>query len=258
MILFLTAILGLLAGSLASALADRLVDGRNWLSARSTCDSCQKKLTFKDLVPIFSWLAFSGHCRHCQKPIGKHYPLIELLGAGLFLLFYWQTPLAWQGVEALWLLAWGPILAIFLILLLADWRHLILPTGAIIVLFWLVLGIGLIEAGLGSDPAGQVLTIGLNLWAGGGLFWLIYQISPRLIGFGDVRLGAVLGLIIGSWWLTFLAISLAAWLGILTYLPFFKKSKKVSQQKIPFGPSLIIASLIIILWPISFDQLFIF
>jgi leader peptidase (prepilin peptidase)/N-methyltransferase len=54
----------------------------NWISDRSRCTACNHVLGVPDLVPVFSWLALRGKCRHCGTRIPARYPLIEL-GFGL-------------------------------------------------------------------------------------------------------------------------------------------------------------------------------
>ncbi len=75
---------GLCLGSFMTALVYRLPRGLNWTTDRSRCPSCGHALGVPDLVPVFSWLALRGRCRHCRTPIPARYPLIEL-GVGAVL-----------------------------------------------------------------------------------------------------------------------------------------------------------------------------
>jgi len=88
--------------------------------ARSFCPQCKEQLSWKDNIPLLSWIALRGKCRHCAASISAQYPLVELLSVliwGLsFLLLPWAQALA---------------LSIFLTLLLLatiiDWKHMIIP-----------------------------------------------------------------------------------------------------------------------------------
>jgi prepilin signal peptidase PulO-like enzyme (type II secretory pathway) len=82
----------------------------------------------------------------------------------------------------------------------------------------------------------------------GGLFWLLFQVSDgRWIGGGDVKLGFLLGLLVGSPLAAFLVIFIASLLGTLFTLPFLVTRKLSIASKIAFGPFLIIAGIAVFL-----------
>jgi leader peptidase (prepilin peptidase)/N-methyltransferase len=70
--------LGASLGSFGTVLAHRLPRGESIVHPRSHCPSCNATLGVRDLVPIFSYLAFRGRCRRCGIKIGIQYLLIEL------------------------------------------------------------------------------------------------------------------------------------------------------------------------------------
>ena len=74
--------LGLIFGSFALVLADRMKQKRDWVGGRSACEFCKHTLYMHDLVPLFSWLSTGGKCRYCKKKLSFSYPLTEL-GLGL-------------------------------------------------------------------------------------------------------------------------------------------------------------------------------
>ena len=51
---------------------------------RSHCPHCKHQLRWYENIPLFSWLALRGKCRHCGAPISLQYPLVELLTMLLF------------------------------------------------------------------------------------------------------------------------------------------------------------------------------
>ena len=78
-------VIGLALGSFTTCVVYRIPRGlsiwRNDKSSaayRSFCPQCKAPLTILDLVPVFSWLALRGRCRHCGHPIGVSYLLIEI------------------------------------------------------------------------------------------------------------------------------------------------------------------------------------
>jgi leader peptidase (prepilin peptidase)/N-methyltransferase len=107
-------------GSLAGSLALRLPAAENVVMARSICPQCRAKLRWHELIPLVSWLAARGRCRHCGAAIGAFYPAIELAALVVAL----SAVLAFAGVELLLACGLGWTL---LALGLADWRSLILP-----------------------------------------------------------------------------------------------------------------------------------
>jgi leader peptidase (prepilin peptidase) / N-methyltransferase len=89
-------IFGLVLGSFTTCIIYRLPRGLSiWKSEtgshRSMCPACHHILTARELVPVVSWVLQKGRCRHCGKPMGGHYPIIEtcvlILVMGLFAVF---------------------------------------------------------------------------------------------------------------------------------------------------------------------------
>ena len=81
---FIVFIFGLTLGSFLNCLIYRFEVGENFLRGRSYCPHCKHILSWKDLIPVFSFIILKGKCRYCKKPISWQYPLIELTTAILF------------------------------------------------------------------------------------------------------------------------------------------------------------------------------
>ncbi len=82
-------LLGGCVGSFLNVVIYRLARGLSVATpARSFCPGCAASIAWYDNVPIASYLALRGRCRHCQMPISPRYPLIEGLTVLLFLLAY--------------------------------------------------------------------------------------------------------------------------------------------------------------------------
>lgn len=60
------------------------------LTGRSKCDSCNRKLAWFELVPVFSWIFLGGRCRKCKKFIPLLYPASEVFLGVLFVVFYFS------------------------------------------------------------------------------------------------------------------------------------------------------------------------
>src|SRR5262249_36858379 len=74
---------GLVFGSFVTALSYRLPRGESIARGRSKCPACGHVLTAADLVPVLSWVANRGGCRHCGAKGPWRYPAIEVVTASL-------------------------------------------------------------------------------------------------------------------------------------------------------------------------------
>lgn len=73
------------AGSFMGVLIRRLPVGAAVAASRSACPQCGARLTPLDLVPLVSFLALRGRCRHCRQPIGLFHPAVELAATAIAL-----------------------------------------------------------------------------------------------------------------------------------------------------------------------------
>ena len=110
-------------GSFLTTVAYRLPVGAPIAMARSACPACGATLSPLSLVPVISWIAQRGRCRHCQDPISPAYPLIEI---SALIVAFWTV---WTMNSAPgWLLAASCGLGWTLLTLChIDGRHFILP-----------------------------------------------------------------------------------------------------------------------------------
>lgn len=270
MIIAILIVLGLCLGSFVNALVWRLheqakLEGkktskkqRDALSiakGRSMCPHCKHELAAKDLVPAVSWLLLRGKCRYCNKPIPDT-PLPELITPVLFLISYFSWPYSLQhtpggGIEASIVLFcfWLLFLTGFVALALYDLRWFLLPNR---IVFPLV-GLAFIEVILSSTVYhGGWQTIIGAFWGvaiASGIFYVLFQVSDgKWIGGGDVKLGIVIGLIVGGPSRAFLLLFVASLLGTLVALPFLLTGRMKRTSKLPFGPFLLGATVLVVLW----------
>jgi len=226
----LCALLGLAIGSFLNVVIYRVPKGLSIVSPRSACPSCGTPIAERDNIPVVSWLLLRGRCRHCHEPIGLRYPLVELACAALF-----AGTAARFGYD--WALpAYLVLFAGLLALSVIDVETLLLPKKIVWVLSVLVAALFLLAAGM----TGQWH----DLWVGAAcgaawfvLFFLMNLASPRLLGFGDVRLAPVLGLALG--WLGvrtvvlgFLAANL---IGAVVGIALILAHRMDRKQQMPYG-----------------------
>lgn len=213
---------------------------------RSRCLHCGYTLKWYDLIPLVSWLSLKGRCRSCHTPIGRFEPLIELGMAVLFVVSYLLWPYSMDtgfGVAALvtWLIA----CVVLVIAFAYDSKWFLLPDSTTVIL----VGLGVASVVFGILQTG-------DLWGGvvnalgavavlSGLYLFLYLVSKgRWIGFGDVKLGLALGLLLGDWQLAILALFLANFIGCLIVIPFMAAGKVTRTTQVPFGPLLIAGTVI--------------
>lgn len=242
-------IFGLAFGSFSLATAWRIRKKKNFTTDTSECEHCHHKLAPKDLVPLFSWLMLRGRCRYCNKKISRLLPVAELTGGMFFAVSYAFWPDA-LGSTAQYMRAglWVCALVLLLILFFYDLQWYLLPNK----LMYPLWGVAVIDAGMQlviAPNSATIWGISLAVAIASGLFYVFYLISDGAwIGFGDVRLGFAMGLLLGSPWLAGLALFTASLLGILASLPGMVLGKKSLKSKVPFGPLLILGLIVARLW----------
>ena len=233
------ALLGLFVGSFLNVCIDRLPRGQSIIHPRSYCAACNRKLGNLDLIPVFSYLWLRGRCRYCQAHIPIRLPIVEGMTGLLFALLYWYINSKFGlGLELGISLIYASLLtAIFVIdlenQLVLD--KIIYPGMALAFafsFFWPELGV------ISSLEGGA---IGLAAMA---LPFIIYR---RGMGMGDVKLGALVGLMSG-YPLVFVALLLAVISGglVAAILLAFKIKKR--SDPIPFAPFLATSAMVTLLW----------
>ncbi len=237
-------IIGLMTGSFALALADRLHAKKDWVRDRSRCDACKRVLSPIDLVPVLSWLAFKGRCRTCKVRLSPAYPLVELLVGVMYAVSFVFWPIELSSVASIsQFIVWLIALVIMATLLVYDLRWYLLPFKlvnpliALSAVFWLLAlptRDGAVWPQLVELLAAMTVTYGL--------FWFMHTYSKgKWLGGGDVRLAIAIGFFTGSIVSAWLAVFAASVVGLLSGVPVLLRTKKGkrSKLKIPFGPSLL-------------------
>ena len=242
-------VLGLLFGSFVNALVWRLKNKRDWVHERSECVHCGHRLAVLDLVPVVSWLVLRGRCRYCGKAISLQYPLVEIMVSSFFVWSFLCWPSGFTGIGILQFCTWLILLVILSALIVYDIRYMLLPNklvlaAGLVTVIWVIA-----KAVIVKQSITPIVDSVLGLLSFGGLFYLMFQISKgKWIGGGDVKLGFVLGAWLANPLLSLLAIYTASILGLLL-TPIMTKSKRLSMKsKIPFGPMLILGTIIATLY----------
>lgn len=243
--------LGASVGSFANVIIARVLSEKPWWEGRSSCDFCSKKIPFYQLIPVFSFLILRGKSGCCNKKLDISHLVVEILFGGLFVWWYWLgfaffelVGVPWSILQPVfWLLAGSLLLG----LLIADWRHLILPDILIFSLSILTLmyRVALVAGGQYQwvDFGWSVLSMGLGVL----LFYALWFVTKgRALGFGDVKLLIPLGLLLGAtrFWIS---LWLSVILGAVVGLGLLLAGRAELGKPIPFGPFLIGGAIISLL-----------
>jgi len=245
-------VLGLCFGSFALATAWRIKKNKDFVRDTSECEHCKHKLAAKDLVPLLSWLSLGGKCRYCRKRLSPLMPLAELLGGVLFAASYAFWPYSLNsGLYVARFALWCIALILLLILFLYDAQWYTLP-NKIMYPLWAVSTAYFVTFFI-KDPSLTLLAkLAGAVAIAAGIFYLIYAYAEwtkkQLIGFGDVRLGVAIGLLVWQPLHAGLVLFIASLLGIVVSIPSLIKGKKKLTSTLPFGPLLIIATVIVVLF----------
>ncbi len=262
MIIVALILLGLCAGSFVNALIYRLHEQRraktrqskkelSIVSGRSICPHCRHELAVKDLVPVFSWLSLRGKCRYCHKKIDDN-PLIELTTPLLFVFSYIYWPFVFNAEGNTLLVFWLLFLVGFVALTVYDLKWMILPDKITYPLFGLAILQLVLNVAFFHGGWDAVLAAGWGILLLSGLFYGLFQLSKgQWIGGGDVKLGIILGMLVGGPSHALLVLFLASLIGTLLALPLMITGRTKISSRIPFGPMLLIATFIVYLFGAS-------
>jgi leader peptidase (prepilin peptidase)/N-methyltransferase len=252
----LSLMFGLIIGSFLNVCIYRWPRDLSVVRPRSHCPSCEKMIAWYDNVPLVSYLLLRGKCRHCGARIPWRYPLVELMTGVLFFVT---------------VLALGPTLAalrdccfgaMLIGLIFADLEERILPDeftigGTVVgVVFSIFVAVPDFTAQavlwlLGMDLSGRTQSIAesvfgaalpaLLLWGGG---WIFEKVRHKEgLGFGDVKLMAMIGAFLGLRGAlgTLVLGSLAG--SVFGYGYILLTKKDASTYELPFGTFLGLAAL---------------
>jgi len=233
--MFLLFLIGIFVGSFLNVIINRLPRKETIIKGRSHCESCKKELAWYDLIPLLSFMLLRGKCRYCNKQLSLYYPIIEFSTGILFVLVYAFVNFQFSifNFQSI-----SQFLIFYSLIFIEDLEFGIIPDKVIFPAVILSLFYFLIV-----NP--QSLFINLISAIGTCAFFLILFLitKGKGMGFGDVKLAFLLGLILG-----FPKIILALYLAFLTgafvgiILILWKKKKSI-REAIPFGPFLIAGAL---------------
>jgi leader peptidase (prepilin peptidase)/N-methyltransferase len=244
-------ILGGLWGSFANVCIYRLPLDKGVVSGRSYCPKCKKQITWKDNIPIISYFLLNGKCRKCKKPISSQYALVEFLSILFFIIIYFL-----YGITLTTLLLMVLSLS-FIIIFFIDLKHFIIPNE----ITFSMMVLGFIKS---FDPnLNSIFPNYINSLIGGllgyGIIWSIIYFYKQVrkkegMGLGDAKLFGVIGFWFGWLAIPFI-IFLSSVIALLSVVPSLLKNSRTMSSQIPFGPYIILGTLIYLFFENSFKSL---
>ena len=238
-------VFGSIWGSFANVCIYRLPANKNVATGRSCCPNCNNLIKWYDNIPIVSFLFLQGVCRNCSKKINTQYLLVELISGFSFAICYY-----FFGISITTLLFF--ILTIcFVIIFFIDLKHFIIPNELTFPLMF----IGFVKSFYPNLDT-EIFPNFINSLIGGVLgytvIWTIIFLYKKLknkegMGLGDAKLLSAIGFWFG-WASVPLIIFFSSLIALVYVSPtLINKTKNLSTQ-IPFGPYLVIGTIVYIIF----------
>ncbi|WP_186429414.1 A24 family peptidase [Clostridium sp. BSD9I1] len=230
-------IFGTIIGSFLNVCIYRMPKNQSIAYPPSHCTNCNNNLKPYDLIPILSYILLKGRCRYCREKVSERYPIIEFLTGILYVLVYVKYGIAIDAIKYIIMVS----ILIVIGMIDLDTTNIYFKTtlvGFIVAVTFLA-----IHAYRGL-PVMNYIYGGI---IGGGTLALIILITKGGMGWGDAEICFVCGLFLGLE-LTLLMLFLSFVIGSVIGLALIALKKKTRKDYVPFGPFIVLASIITILW----------
>jgi leader peptidase (prepilin peptidase) / N-methyltransferase len=220
---------GLALGSFLNVVAARVPRRTSIVKPASACMDCGTPISWRDNIPLLSWVLLRGRCRHCGSRISPLYPAVELATALLVAACVLDFGLSGRMVVAAF------FCAVLVAVTATDLTHRIIPNRIVV-----PAAVVILAAQTALEPSPQ-WTLGA-LGASGFLFLAVLA-YPAGMGMGDVKLALVMGAALGK------TVPVALMLGMLSALVpaailLARHGSKARKMGIPFGPFLALGSVV--------------
>lgn len=273
-------ILGTIIGSFLNVVALRFNSGFS-LGGRSQCFSCGKTLRWFELIPLASFIFQKGKCRSCHSKVSWQYIIVEVLTGFIFVAIFFKVFTSFSFFSSIYFLPTIPlaslwqtglltayyvvVFSLLIVISIYDLKHKIIPDAPVYTFIFL----SFLQLFFFSYPTLFELLAGPILFMPFFLLWFLS--GGKWMGFGDAKLALGMGWFLG---LTsgisalFIAFYTGAIVGVgLLFFQWFSKflKKRSSRLKtggnhltmkseIPFGPFLILGTLLVFFFSINFFE----
>ncbi len=233
--------IGISFGSFLNAWVYRTRENVKITQGRSMCPHCRRRLKWHENIPLFSFFFLKGRCYVCKNNISWEYPMVEFIMGLLFVLaaainhhkLFTLSPELVRDWIIIFVLA-------FVFLYDLKFREILdaatIPTAIVLFLFSMAMG----------WHSWQSMTLGVVVAAG--FFLLQYVVSKgRWIGGGDIRLGLLMGVILG-WPVILVGLMIAYVVGAITSMMLVALQKRELSGETPFGTYLAFGTVVAMFW----------
>ncbi|TAN58401.1 prepilin peptidase [Patescibacteria group bacterium] len=247
-------IFGSAVGSFLNVVVLRAPKRKSIVKDRSHCPKCKHSLGAWDLIPVWSFLFLRERCRYCKRKISWQYPLVEAVTGIIFVLGF--LVLGISPKFFFFMVYASFLIAIFVL----DYTKYIIPDflsvpAMIVALFGSIIlaafNIGpflFLEIFSFSAFSALLGNLGVAILIGGGFFLAQFLISRgRWVGGGDIRLGVVMGLMLG-FPVIIAALGISYVMGALWSIGLMILKRRTIKDVLPFGTFLTISAIICLLW----------
>ncbi len=241
MMIYVIFLVGLIIGSFLNVCIHRIPRRKSLSIPRSHCPDCGHVLSWWELIPVVSFIILKGKCSNCGVSIDWQYFAVEIFTAIIFMILFLNFNLT--AVFYVYVL-------LFCFLIVGsgiDINYRIIPDVITIpgILIGFILSIFLNHVTITESL--------LGIFAVGGSLYLINNFIEGNMGYGDIKMTAMLGGFTG-WQIAMMSIILGAFIGAINSLVLLVKYRndeeidlKVNTQ-LPFGPYLIFGAIITIVY----------
>lgn len=243
-----SALIGFVGGTFLVDVVRRTPFRQRMAIAKPHCATCGTRLRTRSAIPLVARATGSNSCGTCGSRLWPAFPGVELFTAAVFALVGARVGWAWA------LAAFLAFAATMVVVVLVDAKHHLIPNRVLYPGLFATLAL-LTVAAIATGQGDRLITA-LAGMAGAWLFFaVVWFVNPRGIGFGDVRLAALLGLAAG--WVgignVILGIFFGLLLGAVGGLVLMVVQRVGRKHPIPFGPYLVAGGFVAIFFGQSFD-----
>jgi leader peptidase (prepilin peptidase)/N-methyltransferase len=229
-------IIGLIFGSFFNVCIYRIPAGKSVAYPPSSCGRCNTRLRALDMIPVLSYIFLGGKCRYCKESFSPRYAVVEFMTGIIYMSIFMIYGFSFAFLKYV-------ILSSFLIVIgMIDYN----TTDVYSKTTYPAIAVGIIFIIAAYFSGYEVKSFILGGILGGGAITLIILLTKGM-GWGDVEICLLCGLYLGfanTVLMLFLSFILGGVIGLLLI------ATKVKSRKdyMPFGPSIAIAAIIVIIF----------
>jgi leader peptidase (prepilin peptidase)/N-methyltransferase len=151
-----------------------------------------------------------------------------------------------------WPLLWlVPLTPVAVALSVIDWHTRLLPRVVVVPATLAAIAV-VVVVGLATDQREALVRALVAMVVSRSFFWLLWFLRSAGMGFGDVRLAAPVGLVLG--WAGWGALAIGLWVGFMVFalpglvLAIVKRDRSLLKKPFPYGPFMVVGALVGLVW----------